>query len=340
MSLPAPAPKVSVLIVNYQAGDRLRRCLDHLAAQTFRDFEVIVVDNGSSDGSIETARASAQPFALVDPGGNVGFAAGNNRGAERARGEWLALLNPDAYADPDWLERLLAAAARYPWADAFGSLQIDAAAPERLDGAGDVFHALGVPYRGHFGWPIGARPTADGETFAPCAAAALYRRSTFLALGGFDERFFCYGEDVDLGFRLRLSGGRVIQVADAVVHHEGSGISGRQSDFTIYYGNRNRVWLAFKNMPGALYWPLLPFQIAATLVLLARSIRRGQGAVYFRALRDGYLRLFELAGSRAALQRARRASVGEIARAMTWSLRAVTSRATQLRPIEAPSAFR
>ncbi|GAB4521606.1 MAG: glycosyltransferase family 2 protein [Amphiplicatus sp.] len=324
------APAATVLIVNYNSGDRLAKCLAHLARQTRRDFETIVIDNQSADGSQEAAQRAG--VALIEAGANLGFAAANNLGAKRAGGEWLAFLNPDAYPAPDWFEKLMEGAARYPWADAFGSTQLDAADPGRIDGAGDVFHVLGVPYRGHFGWRVETLPP-DGECFAPCAAAAMYRRARFEELGGFDESFFCYGEDVDLGFRLRLAGGRCVQLADARVLHEGSGVTGRYSDFAVYHGNRNRIWTAYKNMPGALYWPLAPARLAADLFLLARAFAAGTGPSYARALRDGYGGLAALKGKRRAIQKTRRISTLALARMLVWSPLKMLRREGALRPL-------
>lgn len=331
------APHLSVIIVNYNSGGRLGRCLEHLGRQTFRDFEIIVIDNASTDQSI----AGARPFAaadtlFVEAGENLGFAAGNNRAAARARGEWLVFLNPDAYAQDDWLAEMVAAGKRYPWADAFGSSQIAADHPDLIDGAGDVYHILGAAYRGGYGRPISELPE-DGECFAPCAAAAMYRRAAFDALGGFDERFFCYGEDVDLGFRLRLSGRRAVQVRKAVVLHEGSGVTGRYSDFTVYHGNRNRIWLAYKNIPGAYYWVFAPLRLVFDIYLLARALALGFGRPYLRALRDGYGGLGKFRGDRARLQQERRMSLAEFARAVTWSPLAMLGRRTGLRPIARPS---
>ena len=153
------------------------------------------------------------------------------------------------------------ATTRHPDAVMFGSTQIDAADIRRLDGAGDVYHASGLVWRGHHGAPVGSLPP-EGEVFAPCAAAALYRRDLFLEAGGFDEGFFCYCEDVDLGFRLRLLGHKCIQVAGARVHHVGSAITGRRSTFATYHSTRNRIWMFVKNMPMALLVPLLPLHIA------------------------------------------------------------------------------
>lgn len=325
-------PHVSVIVVNYNAGDRIERCLKMLTAQSYQDFEVIIVDNASSDDSLVTARKAAPTAVLIENSANLGFAAANNIAASVAAGEWLAFLNPDAYPAPDWLEMLLDATTRFPWADAFGSTQIDAADPEVIDGAGDVFHVFGIPYRGHYGWPVSELPP-EGECFAPCAAAALYRASVFRALGGFDDSFFCYGEDVDLGFRLRLAGGRAVQVAGAIVHHEGSGISGRYSEFTVYHGNRNRIWTVWKNMPGVFFWPLLPLQILTNLYLLARSFSMGVGPAFWRAVRDGYAAFPALAARRSDIQRARRVRLADLARALTWSPLKVSRREANLRAI-------
>ncbi len=326
------APVVTVVIVNYNAGARLKKSLDHLAAQTFREFDVVVIDNASADDSLAQAKESSQAFTLIAAGANLGFAAANNRAVERARGEWVAFLNPDAYPFPDWLSELVSAALRHPGVDAFGSTQLDAADPSRIDGAGDVFHVFGIPYRGHFGWPAAALPP-EGECFAPCAAAAMYRRRTFEALGGFDERFFCYGEDVDLGFRLRLAGGRVVQVRAARVLHEGSGVTGRRSDFTVYHGIRNRIWTTYKNMPGVIYWPFLPAHIAVNFYFLAHSALIGVGRPHWRGLVDAVRRLGEFRGDRTRLQRARKASLGDLARALAWSPLKVSRRAAVIRPI-------
>ncbi|MBI1392445.1 MAG: glycosyltransferase [Alphaproteobacteria bacterium] len=344
-------PAVSVIIVNFNSGKRLADALRHLRGQTFADFETIVVDNGSTDESIALAKASGQAFRLIDAGANLGFAAANNLAARSARGRWLALLNPDAYADDRWLEALLDAAARHPDIDAFGSMQVDATDPRRVDGAGDCFHVGGVYYRGGFGRTLDAIGFPDAfddvmECFAPCAAAALYRAETFAGLGGFDETLFCYGEDVDFGFRLRLAGGRCAQVRDALVRHEGSGVTGRRSDFTVYHGHRNRIWVAYKNVPGAIYWPTLPLRWAAHLALFVKAALAGAGPAYLRAIRDGFLGVGAYRTARRELQAGRRAPLGELARAMAWNPVALLDRRAQLRklpltpPVAPPPAAR
>lgn len=333
-------PRFSILIINYNSGDRLAKCLDHLMKQTYQDFELIILDNASTDGSNNAVSEKIGALAncrLIDAECNLGFAAGNNLAATHAQGEWLALLNPDAYAAPDWLETLFQATLTYPWADAFGSTQIDALNPGRLDGAGDVYHSFGVPYRGGFGAEVSQIP-ADGECFSPCAAAMIIRRAVFEDLNGFDEAYFCYGEDVDLGFRLRLSGGRAVQIAKAIVYHEGSAISGRYSEFTVYHGNRNRIWCWFRNMPMVLILLLLPFHLIVNLYLLLRSFSVGIGKAYWRALGDGYAGVPAVLQARYRQKGARKVSVWTIIKALTWSPIKVSRRAIDLKPLAEVSA--
>ncbi len=323
---------ISIVIVNYNSGARLAKCLKAIGSQTFRDFEVLVFDNGSSDESL-TGLPDDLPLTIIRSGENLGFAAGNNRAVEQASGDWIAFLNPDAYPAPDWLEALMAATERYPHIDAFGSTQVDADNRDILDGAGDAYHVFGIAWRGGFGQSVETAPPT-GTCFAPCAAAALYRRSVFVDLGGFDERFFCYGEDVDLGFRLRLAGGEVVQLREAVVYHEGSGITGRYSPFTVYHGNRNRIWGWFLNMPLRFAIPLLPFQVAASAYLLVRAMMTGSGGAYARAMRDGYGQLPTILKTRGPRQRNRKVTIAGLAKALTWSPMKVSTRAVTVRPIE------
>lgn len=309
---------VSVLIVNYQGGSVLADCLRHLQRQVMADFEAIVVDNGSTDGSLALAReavAGDPRFVFISAEENVGFAAGNNLAARHATTPLLALLNPDAFAEPDWLARLLEAARRDPDVGMFGSTQLNAGDPTRLDGAGDHYFCLGLPWRGGFGWPASALP-AEGEVFAPCAAAVLYRRAAFDAVGGFDETFFCYVEDIDLAFRLRLRGHRCIQVRDAVVRHVGGASSGGANGMARYYGTRNMVWCFVKNMPGPLFWPLFPLHLAAVFLFALWHMLRGERHAW-RGLADALRQLPWKARRRE--QAARSVSVRSVAAAMVWN---------------------
>jgi GT2 family glycosyltransferase len=295
--------------VAYQSGPVLGRCLAALRCQTFADFEVLLVDNGSTDGAA-LAAAQADPLIRFLPSEeNLGFAAGNNRAADVAMGAWLALLNPDAFPEPEWLEQLLAAARRHPDVNCFASLQLDAADPLRMDGAGDVMTSAGIPYRGGYG--LAARRVREGEVFSACGAAMLIRRETFQTLGGFDARFFCYCEDVDLGYRLRLSGERTILVPKARVAHVGSSTLGVRSRFAVFHGSRNRVWTFVKNTPPVLFWLSLPLHIGVTAGLTLLSLKRGLALTTLRGIIAALRDLAPVLAQRRALQAHRR--VGSLA---------------------------
>ncbi len=323
--------QVAVVIVNYNSGPYLARCLAALQAQTFRDFTVIVVDNASKDESLQALDRLPEGWQALRLPENVGFAAGNNRAIAMARSPWIATLNPDAFAEPDWLAQLMRATKRYPDAAAFGSLQIDDSRPDRLDGAGDAYSVFGLPWRGGFGQPM-AGNCREGEIASPCAAAALYHRETLLAVGGFDEDFFCYCEDVDLGLRLRLAGHRSIQLSDAVVRHVGGGSGGGQSRFARYHGVRNRLWLFVKCMPGLLFWPMLPVHLAMTLGLAVRAAMRREFAVFSAAIRDSLRAIPRVFAKRRDIQRSRSGSLLQV---LCWSPLAAMRRRPVVRPAQA-----
>jgi GT2 family glycosyltransferase len=255
---------------------------------------------------------------------NLGFAAGNNRGIARASdAEWIALLNPDAFPEPDWLENLLAAAAAHAEYSSFASRQIMAGDPTLLDGTGDSYAVSGLAWRRDYGQPAAGRREQREEVFGPCAAAALYRRSLLSEAGGFDEHFFCYFEDVDLAFRLRLAGHRCLYVPEAVVHHIGSGISGHRSDFSVYHGHRNLVWTFWKNMPAPLLARYWPHHLAVNALSMIHFARQGRGRVILRAKRDALRGLPRVLRQRRAIQAGRRADLADLRRMMVRGLRSL-----------------
>lgn len=216
---------VSVIIVNWNSGKLLVECIKYLKRQTILPAYVYVVDNASTDGSSDNIKPSDWLRIIKSPK-NIGFAAGNNRALLECDTEFVALLNPDAFPEPDWVEKLLEAAATTPDGAAFGSRQLCLEDSEIIDGIGDSYHISGLVYRNRFGMRQKRQDKVAGEIFSPCAAAAMYRRNVLSSLGGFDEDYFCYVEDVDLGFRLRLSGFKAYYVPEAVVRHAGSATSG------------------------------------------------------------------------------------------------------------------
>ena len=163
---------------------------------------------------------------------------------------------------------------------------------------------------------LGLHERAAREIFSPCAAAAMFRKDALLTASGFDEDFFCYVEDVDLGFRMRLLGHRCWYAPDSVALHVGSAVTGRHSDFSIYHGHRNLVWTFVKNMPGVLFWLLLPLHVALNLVSILWFVLRGQGALILRAKRDALLGLPKMWRKRQLIQQSRVASVRDIWRVL------------------------
>jgi GT2 family glycosyltransferase len=319
---PIDPQHVAVVVVDWNSGDLLERCLLALRRQTVRPASVIVVDNASAEPTASRVPGEASDVEIVRMAENLGFAAGTNLGIARApEARWIALLNPDAFPEPEWLERLLAAAEAHPAHSFFASRQVMAGDPARLDGAGDAYGVSGIAWRRGFGRPAAAAPDAPEEVFGPCAAAALYRRDVLLEVGGLDEGFFCYFEDVDLAFRLRLAGHRCLYVPDAVVRHVGSASKGRRSDFAVYHGHRNLVWTFVKNMPAplaALYWP---HHLLLNLTSLAYFTVRRQGRPIWKAKWDALRGLPRVLRQRREVQAARRASARDLRRVMARGLR-------------------
>jgi N-acetylglucosaminyl-diphospho-decaprenol L-rhamnosyltransferase len=314
-----PAPSVSVVVVVYESGPTLADCLAALRAQTYGDYEVILVDNASSDRTAQAAARADPAIRLIENAHNLGFAAAVNQGAKAAQGRWLALLNPDAFAEPDWLERLVAATEANPGVGSFTSRQLMAEDPTKLDGLGDVMALAGYPFRGGYTHP-NPGVLEPGWVFSACGGAMLIARELFLRLGGFDERLFCYCEDVDLGYRLRLIGEPTLLVPDAIVRHVGSASSGgRRSDFAVFHGTRNRFWVYVKDTPPVLFWLTLPLHVLATLVLFARHATRGEVVTPIRGLAAGIRHIGVALEARRETQATRTVGSWAIARAMTWN---------------------
>ena len=314
-------PTVAVVIVNWNSWALLARCLQALAAQTFQGFSVTIIDNASQSEPPADLLAAYPTARLVRHPSNIGFAAANNLAVNQYTGHspWVALLNPDAFAQPDWLAQLMQAAQTHPYGAVFASRQLNATDPTLIDGDGDCYHVSGRAWRSGYGQPVTSHRPAGlpvRPVFSPCGAAALYRRSAYVEAGGLDEDFFCYFEDVDLGFRLQLAGYPCLLVPTAVVHHVGSASTGGQhGDFAVYHGHRNLVWTYFKNMPSLLFWLFLPLHLALNVWTLLHY--RQRLAVVWRAKKDALLGLPAMLAKRQHIQAQRRASVGSVWRALS-----------------------
>lgn len=302
---------VAVIIVTWNASGLIGRVLEALERQTCRPERVLVIDNGSADATV-TARlvAAYADVEWVPLPDNRGFAAANNDGIARCQEmEFVALLNPDAFPQPGWLAELVAAAGKHPEAAGFTSRLLSTEDPAVLDGAGDSLLITGKPRRRGHGLAAEGRYLGPETVFSASAAAALYRRQAVIEVRGFDEDYFCYLEDVDLGFRLRLHGHEARYVPQAVAAHMGSATTGGQhSDFSVYHGHRNLVWTFVKNMPGPLFWMLLPLHLLLNLAAILHFTLQGQGATIVRAKIDAIKGLSAAWGKRRQIQARRVAS--------------------------------
>jgi len=311
--------KVTVIVVNWNGERFLERCLAALMEQTIKPHEVIVLDNASTDDSLAIVRRFPSVH-LMSLDYNSGFARGNNIAIRDSspESEWVILLNPDAFPEPQWLENLLIASRENPEFDVFASKMVEANNSELLDGSGDVYHISGLVWRRGCNRPVSSVPDNVDEIFSPCAAAAMYKRKVLLESGGFDEDFFCYLEDVDLGFRLRLAGYRCLYAPTSVVYHVGSGTTGGQhSDFAVYHGHRNLVWTYVKDMPGLLFWMFLSLHLAMNVFAVVVFTVRGQGRVILRAKRDALKGIPKMWRKRKDIQSRRKARLLDLLRVMT-----------------------
>lgn len=280
------SPSIAVVVVNWNSGQYLKQCLQSIKDQTLPPARVLVVDNASTDDSMDDIEQKYLDWEFIRLESNTGFASANNLAVNKvADCDWIAFLNPDAFACPDWLEKLMQATEDFSDVKMFGSHMLGYK-NGLIDGTGDIYHVSGVAWRRDHGRKSSAINRESGEIFSPCAAASLISREVFIEVGGFDEHFFCYNEDVDLSFRLRLIGHRCLYISDAVVEHVGSGTTSRYSDFAIYHGQRNLVWSYFRNMPGLWFWVYFPQHLLFGLVALIWFSLRGKAVPIFKARWD------------------------------------------------------
>ena len=307
---------VAVIIVNYNGGELLQRCLQALSEQTRQADRVLLVDNNSDNFSADQIKTSFPWLEVIEFTENTGFAVANNRAVEKLTDmEWVVLLNPDAYAAQDWLENLLAGAKNHSDYLFFGCRML-AVENNRLDGTGDVYHVSGANWRRDYGKSADRRKQS-GEILSPSGAAALFRRDIYLEAGGFNEEFFCYMEDVDLGLRLQLLGYRCFYLADAIVTHEGSGVVGKYSDFQVYYGHRNQVWVYLINMPSPWIWIYLPQHLLYNVASVILFMLRGKTRVILRSKIDAIKGFPEAWKKRKEVQSGSRISSAELRKKMS-----------------------
>jgi GT2 family glycosyltransferase len=300
-----PAPDVSVVIVSWNGRDHLDACLPAVAAQQGVSTETIVVDNGSTDGTVDHLRTRYPWVRVLSLAENRGFAAGTNAGVREARGRLVALLNNDTVPEPGWLHALAGGVSESDRFLLVTSLVVYMDDPDVIDSAGDGLLRAGGAFKRYHGERVElAREQA--EVFGVCGAACLMPRLVFEELGGFDEDFFASHEDVDLSYRARLLGYRCRYVPDAVVRHWGSATLGRISEFAVFHGQRNLEWMYVKNTPGGLLLRTLPGHLVYMAAAGLHFARMGRFGAFIRAKTAAAAGLGRMLKKRADVQRTRR----------------------------------
>ncbi len=281
-----PGPFLSILIVNYNGLRHLEECLSSIRSQDFRDHEVVLVDNASSDGSAAYLRESFPEVRVLEPGSNLGFAGGNNFGLPHCRGGHVFFLNNDTRLEPGALANLAAAVRANPGYRGFACLMLDFRDPTVTDNAGETLYSNGL-VTGLRGYPA-ARFTQPREVIGACGGAAVYARPLLDEIGGFDEDFFLIYEDVDLSLRARHNGDRFLFLPDVRVLHKGSAsIGGSLGPLGLYYTTRNNLLFVAKNFPALTLLRCLPGIACGLAFRAAQAARRGRFRSFLRGLRDG-----------------------------------------------------
>ena len=294
----------SVIIVNWNGKKFLAKCLESLRRQAYRRFSIILVDNGSNDGSIDFVIRNYPEIKIIALPRNVGFSAANNIAIKTVKTKYAALLNNDAVADPLWLKTLVEALEEHPEAGFAASKMLFYDNPEIIDRTGDSYTRAGAGLlRGR------AEPASSYNKqewiFGACAGAALYRTRMLRDTGIFDEDFFLLYEDVDLSFRAQLRGYKCLYVPEAIVHHKGSGSIIYDSPTSVYYSHRNLEWVYIQNMPAGLIlktiFPHIIYDIAAFFFFTAR----GRSKDFIKAKWDALKGMKKALKKRRQIQRSR-----------------------------------
>lgn len=242
--------KVTIVIPNYNGKHFMEPCLSSLSEQTYKDFHILVVDNASSDGSIEYMEENYPDIELIKLQKNYGFSKAVNIGIQYSRTPYVILLNNDTTVDTRYVEEMVKAIEKSSKIFSVSSKMIQMYHPELIDSAGDLYTLLGWGVCRGCGRPV-SNYTKYDEIFTACAGAAIYRRSVFDEIGYFDENHFAYLEDIDIGYRARIYGYYNMYCPTALVYHVGSGTSGsKYNSFKVKLAARNNLYLNYKNMPA------------------------------------------------------------------------------------------
>jgi GT2 family glycosyltransferase len=272
------APLFSVIILNWNGRHLLEECLSSIRSQTFREFETIVVDNGSTDGSVNWVKERwPESVSTVELPSNLGFAGGNNAGIRLARGRYVILLNNDTAVDPGWLDAMDDAVRRHPDAGMFTPKILNFYRRDEIDNTGHLIYPDGLARGRDRLEKDDGRFDEEGETLWPSGCAGVYGREMLDRIGLLDESFFAYGEDVDLGLRARWAGWGCYYVPKAIVYHKYSATTGAYSPRKAFLVERNRFWILMRNFP---WWDILvsPAWTAYRYGMYLKGAVTGRGA--------------------------------------------------------------
>ena len=280
--------EVSVVIPNFNGIAFLDSVLASLEGQTLSNFEVLLVDNGSTDGSCSFVTANYPWVHLIELSENFGFCGAVNAGIRAAKAPYVLLLNNDTEVKEDFVEEMLAAIRRHKNAFSCGARMVQYHDRDRLDDVGNYYCALGWSFARGRGKDIHAYETED-KIFSACAGAAIYRKKIIEKIGYFDEEHFAYLEDTDIGYRARIYGYENWYAPKAIVYHVGSGTSGsRYNQFKTRYSSRNNIYLIYKNMPLLQIILNLPFLAVGFLIKFLFFAVKGMGKEYAAGIKNGF----------------------------------------------------
>jgi GT2 family glycosyltransferase len=279
-------PEFSIIVLNWNGRRFLKTCLSALRRQTFRDFEVIFVDNASQDGSVEYVRMNFPEVFVVSLQSNLGFTGGNLAGYEHAAGEWIILLNNDTEADENWLAALHEAGEKHVGAGILACKMLYFDERKKIDNCGFDMTRAGTTVERGRDHSDGSRWNLECDVFGACAGAAAYRRSMLTDTGFLDSDFFMTYEDVDLSFRAQLRGHRCIFVPSAVVYHHYRATMKAYPSRQVYFSQRNIEFVYLKNMPLALMLRYLPQKVLYELGAALYFTRQGTGSAFVKAKLD------------------------------------------------------
>ena len=280
--------EVSVVIPNFNGIAFLDSVLASLEGQILSNFEVILVDNGSTDGSCSFVTANYPWVHLIELSENFGFCGAVNAGIRAAKAPYVLLLNNDTEVKEDFVEEMLAAIRRHKNAFSCGARMVQYHDRDRLDDVGNYYCALGWSFARGRGKDIHAYETED-KIFSACAGAAIYRKKIIEKIGYFDEEHFAYLEDTDIGYRARIYGYENWYAPKAIVYHVGSGTSGsRYNQFKTRYSSRNNIYLIYKNMPLLQIILNLPFLAVGFLIKFLFFAVKGMGKEYAAGIKNGF----------------------------------------------------